>query len=495
MSNRFLLIIFLLTSCSSIKTPQTSAQNQNLITEQVQAVKSEADITNAEKTSSRLRQTCDGCMRGSFYFTESEGEQTNNKKVYKLTDTGDYSLKNTDFDISILLNKETDRWIKYFVTKGRNSLLEYLELSGRYAPVMGEMLEQRGMPRDLIFLAMAESGFQNRAKSKARAVGPWQFIQATGKKFGLRINWYVDERRDPLKATIAASNYLSDLMEMFGSWEMAQAAYNAGEGKIARAVKKYSSDDFWEIRGGRYLKKETKNYVPKIMALAIIGKNLTTFGFEEVAFKDPLEYEVIDLPSFVDLKLLAEKLEWSFEDLQQWNPELLRWFTPPQEKYSLRLPIGLKAKFESNVDISQMRFKNFQEVKLQNRMQLVALAKKKHLPLPVLQELNSSNVASNVYLLPFRVGDRPNEKMYADLFEERGKSKLHNSRMRFRDHIISAKNKGAIVLKGKMYTIRKGDTLWEVAKKTGTSLETLIRGNLSAVEDGLKPGEKLYTNN
>jgi len=279
-----------MSACSQVKVNSVSdsiqAQESPISNEQVNAV---YKVKNAN--------TCDGCIRGAY----SENIHNSNlveKKVYTLQEQTDFNLKNTTFDIPIIYNKSTKKWINYFVGRGRNSLLRYLELSGRYAPFMAEMLDERGMPRDLIFLAMAESGFQNHAKSHARAVGPWQFIAPTGKKFGLKINWYVDERKDPIKSTIAASTYLRDLHNMFNSWELAAAAYNAGEGKISRAVRKYASDDFWKISKNRFLKSETRNYVPKIMALAIIGKNLSVFGLEEIDFKDSLEFELVTVPSF-----------------------------------------------------------------------------------------------------------------------------------------------------------------------------------------------------
>ena len=183
-------------------------------------------------------------------------------------------LENNYFDFPVKYNKEVKRWIHYFTGKGRGHFLRYAERAGRYAPVMAKILEDAGLPKDLIFLAMAESGFRNTARSWAAAVGPWQFMPYTGRKFGLKINWYLDERRDPIKASIAASKYLSRLYDIFGNWELAAAGYNAGEGKMMRAIKRYKTENFWEIIKGRYLKPETKNYVPKIMALAIIGKIL-----------------------------------------------------------------------------------------------------------------------------------------------------------------------------------------------------------------------------
>jgi membrane-bound lytic murein transglycosylase D len=387
------------------------------------------------------------------------------------------------------------KWIKYFTGRGRTSLLRYLELSGRYAPFMAEMLEERNMPRDLIFLAMAESGFQNHAKSHARAVGPWQFIASTGKKFGLKINWYVDERRDPIKSTIAASSYLRDLYKMFGSWELAAAGYNAGEGKVARAVRKYSSVDFWHISKNRFLKSETRNYVPKIMALAIIGKNLESFGLEAIDFRDSLEFELVKIPPLTDLVLLAQSAGWELEELQLWNPELTRWFSPPGLDYHLRVPIGFSSKvhdYLAKTDVPQL---NFQTYQISKRDTFSDIGKRYRIPAEVLYDLNEQKRNESILnkgdevILPFRVGQHGKERMYADLYE---KVRSRKSRRNFYDHIANAKRKGPISLSAsEFYVVRSGDTLWDVSRKTGVPLETLIRANLVTVENGLRPGVKL----
>lgn len=191
----------------------------------------------------------------------------------------DMRLKNSEFDFPITLNSRVESWIDYFTGRGRPHFERYLERSELFVPYIRPILKQNGLPQDLVYLAMIESGFNNHARSQAKAVGPWQFISATGKRYGLMVNWWVDERRDTRKSTLAAVEYLRDLYSIFRSWELAAAAYNAGESKIARAVRRFGSKDFWVISRHRFLRPETRDYVPKIIAAAIIAKNREQFGF------------------------------------------------------------------------------------------------------------------------------------------------------------------------------------------------------------------------
>jgi len=188
-------------------------------------------------------------------------------------------LENTKFDIPITINSRVEYWIDYFQGKGRPHFARYLERSELFIPFIQPILRQNKMPEDLVYLAMIESGFNNHARSRAKAVGPWQFVSATGKRYGLMVNWWVDERRDTRKSTMAAVGYLKDLYTMFGAWELAAAGYNAGEAKIARAIRRFGTKDFWVISRSRFLRPETRDYVPKIIAAAIISKNPTQFGF------------------------------------------------------------------------------------------------------------------------------------------------------------------------------------------------------------------------
>jgi hypothetical protein len=201
-------------------------------------------------------------------------------------------LKNTHFDFPITINSRVEYWIDYFCGRGRGYFTKYLERSEFFIPYITPLLKQNNMPEDLVYLAMIESGFNNLARSRAKAVGPWQFISATGKRYGLMVNWWIDERRDIRKSTLAAVEYLRDLYTIFQSWELAAASYNAGEAKIARGVRRFGSKDFWVLSKHRFLRPETRDYVPKIIAAAIIAKNRTQFGFPETGLK-PGEGEAV----------------------------------------------------------------------------------------------------------------------------------------------------------------------------------------------------------
>lgn len=194
-------------------------------------------------------------------------------------------LKHTQFDFPITINSRVEYWIDYFTGRGRGHFTRYLERSEFFIPYIAPLLRQNGMPEDLVYLAMIESGFNNFARSHAKAVGPWQFISATGKRYGLMVNWWIDERRDIRKSTLAAVGYLRDLYNMYGAWELAAASYNAGEAKIARAIQRYGTKDFWVISKQKFLRPETRDYVPKIIAAAIVAKNREQFGFPASAKK------------------------------------------------------------------------------------------------------------------------------------------------------------------------------------------------------------------
>lgn len=190
-------------------------------------------------------------------------------------------LENVDFDLPVVSNPQVEKWVDYFTGRGRKLFERYLDRAEVFIPYIESILQQNGMPHDLVYLALIESGFNNHARSHATAVGPWQFMRFTGTRYGLTVNWWVDERRDVEKSTLAAIRYLKDLYGMFQSWELAAAAYNAGEAKVGRAIKRFRSKDFWEISKHRFLKPETRQYVPKMMAAAILVKNRTQFGFSE----------------------------------------------------------------------------------------------------------------------------------------------------------------------------------------------------------------------
>ncbi|MFL5814142.1 MAG: transglycosylase SLT domain-containing protein [Bdellovibrionia bacterium] len=262
----------LVTGCATVKAPSESGR----------------PLANASSSSSSSARTVDEVIQRSNLEQPAPSANSVSSNIGNLGKRVDYGdiviqgkrLKNTTFDIPVTVNSRVEYWVDYFTGRGRKYFATYLERAEFFIPYMRPILKQNGMPEDLVYLAMIESGFNNFARSNAKAVGPWQFISATGKRYGLMVNWWVDERRDIRKSTIAAVDYLKELMGMFGSFELAAASYNAGEGKLARAIQRFGTKDFWAISRHRFLKPETRDYVPKIIAAALLAKNRTQFGFE-----------------------------------------------------------------------------------------------------------------------------------------------------------------------------------------------------------------------
>lgn len=491
-----LSLLLTLNSCAYLKS---STKNKQESEETVYDGPEEGTITDEAKSFEEKEKLAN---RNSLIgAAEIDKNGDHHRQVYFLYGAEHLNLENSYFDIPVVYRPAVKKWIKYFLNRGREFFERYSARSGRYAPIMGKILEEKGLPRDLIFLAMAESGFQNHAKSWARAVGPWQFMPFTGKRYGLKIDWYVDERRDPIKATVAAAAYLQDLFELFGNWELAAAGYNAGEGKVRRAIRRYKTENFWKISQGRYLKRETRNYVPKIMALAIIGKNLKSFGFEEIVFHEPLDFEEVTVPPMTDLVKLAESLNVEFEEIQRLNPELLRWFTPlGDQNYILRLPVGKKSQYVGCCEsiLNEFIATNFQKYSVKgSRSSLADVAKKFHIKKTnVLQVLNRMPAHTNLkrgqeVLLPFREGQSIKDSMYADLYE-RPRRSVRRKRQ-YLSIVKRAKQRGTKISSPTVfYTVKKGDSLWTVSKKTGQSIDTIIASNLHILNKRqIRPGDRL----
>ncbi len=251
-----------------------------------------------------------------------------------------------EFNIPIVVNREVEWFIRYFQTSHRRHFVRWLARSKKYIPVMQQILKENNLPTDLVYMAMIESGFSTKARSHKQAVGPWQFIAGTGKRYGLRTDWWIDERQDPIKSTIAAAQYLKDLYDMFGSWFLAAAGYNAGENKIKRAIDRHKTEDFWELATYRYLRQETKQYIPKLIAALLIAKSPEKYGFEDIEYEEPLEFDTVEIDSPIDLRTAAKVLEIDYESLRNLNPELRRWNTPPNiSSYQLKIPFGKKGEF------------------------------------------------------------------------------------------------------------------------------------------------------
>ncbi|MEZ0391261.1 MAG: lytic transglycosylase domain-containing protein [Pseudobdellovibrionaceae bacterium] len=245
------------------------------------------------------------------------------------------------FDLPVTYNRKVSQWISYFQDKGKNWFRDWLERSSKYMPFIQKELKNAGLPQDLAFMVMIESGFLPNATSHADAVGPWQFMPATGKRYGLNQNWWIDERRDLKKSTLAAIRYIRDLYAEFGSWYLVAASYNMGENGLRRQIQKYKTQDFWALSRLGALPQETVDYVPKILAAMMISKSPSLYGFRDVAQFDSLEYDVVLVPGGTDLKELAESIGITTKSLKDLNAELVLGYVPTQiSRHAIRVPKG-----------------------------------------------------------------------------------------------------------------------------------------------------------
>ena len=259
-------------------------------------------------------------------------------------------IKTTKSDLPLMLNDQVAMFINYFSsTKGRHTLEHGLARAGLYREMISQTLKQEGVPQDLIYLAMAESGFQPLAVSRASARGMWQFMSGSGALYGLERNWWVDDRQDPQKSTRAAARYLKDLYAQLGDWYLAMAAYNSGAGTVQHAVERTGYADFWELYHRGVLPQETRNYVPIIVAVTIMAKNPTQYGLENVVPEKPVSTDQATINYPVDLRLVAECLDTSVSTLQELNPSLLRMTTPKDQTFTLNLPTGSKDEYETAI--------------------------------------------------------------------------------------------------------------------------------------------------
>lgn len=248
--------------------------------------------------------------------------------------------------IPVTRNREVDHFIRYF-QRSNLGFSSVLQRTGRYFEIMRMIFSEYNLPEDLVYLSVIESGLHADATSSSGAKGFWQFLKSTGRRYGLVINRWVDERRDPIKSTYAAARYLSDLYDKFQSWMLAQAGYNAGEQAVEQAVKRADSKDFWELARKRVLVRETRNFVPKLMAAVLIGKNPQEYGFDNVNYMSPLRFDEVHLHRQVDLRLLAKLARVPYRKLRELNPGLLGPYTPPHYPggYQLRVPPETRENF------------------------------------------------------------------------------------------------------------------------------------------------------
>lgn len=330
-------------------------------------------------------------------FTEQQAEPAPIDEANQVTFPADPNmkakaeaeLKNTQSDLPLIINDYVAGYINYFSTRGRGVFERALVRSGRYREMIERVFKQQGIPQDLIYLAQAESGFHPLALSRARARGMWQFMASRGVGYGLRRSWWVDDRQDPEKSTQAAARHLKDLYNQFGDWYLAMAAYNSGPGNVQQAVQRTGYADFWELYKRDVLPKETKNYVPIILAMTIMSKNLAQYGLDNVQMDAPEHYDVVTVDYPVDLRLVAECVDVPVEQLVELNPSLLRRTTPKDQSYDLHLPEGSKERYQAAIaSVPKDKRVAWRYYKVQEGDTLAAVARKYHTTERAISEVN-----------------------------------------------------------------------------------------------------------
>ena len=377
-------------------------------------------------------------------------------------------IEDRDGHIPLVRNKKVDQFINYFKTKGRPQFEIWLDRLDVYGPVLSKIIEQNNLPPELLYLAMIESGLNPKAHSKAAATGMWQFIYSTGKIYGLKRNWYIDERRDPEKSTKAAMAYLSTLYNEFDNWYLALAAYNSGENRVRRATKLHQTSDFWQLHS---LPRETRNYMPYFLAATIMAKNPQDYGFtKKRKRKKSYSYDIVTIEKSADLTVLARAAGTSFKNLQALNPEL-RQSATPSETYKLKIPYGSKDKFIKNYNAlpENERFApQFISHKVRNGESLWYIARKYRVSQ---SDLMAVNKIRNRNML--RIGQKLTIPVP-------GMNIPRSSRVQ----LTSTHNKI-------IYKVRRGDTLGHIAEDYRTRASKIRQWNGMKYGQHIFPGQKL----
>lgn len=320
----------------------------------------------------------------------------------KLKPKVDEQLSATQSQLPLKVTDAVLSYINFFSSdRGHKTLLAGLRRAGRYKPLISRILTEEKVPQELIYLAQAESGFLPRARSNKAAVGMWQFVQWRGRQYGLMQTAFTDDRMDPEKATRSAARHLRDLYEKFGDWYLAIAAYNCGDGCVEKAVQRTGYADFWEIRSRNAIPKETTNYVPIIVAMAIMHKNAKDYGLENIETDDPLEFDTFTVPSATHLALVADAADRPVSELRDLNPALLTNVAPAG--YEVHVPTGTKNTVLAALDaIPEGRRASWRIHRVSAGDTLATIAKRYNTPVSSIANLNPSAEpeVGNVLIIP-----------------------------------------------------------------------------------------------
>ena len=361
-------------------------------------------------------------------------------------------------DLPIELNEPVLSCIDLYQGRLRPWFETALSRGQQYMPHIREVFAEEGIPRDLAYVAIVESAFKTTAYSRAKAKGVWQFVSATGKRYGLTVDWWVDERSDPEKATRAAARYLKDLYALFGDWNLALAGYNAGEGKVLRAIRRYKTDDYWALRQTRGLRRETKNYVPLILAAIVLAQAPERYGFTVTPDELP-DFERVPIEGAFDLRVIAECAGEPVEGIRALNPELRRLATPAGRTFSLRVPPGRAQTVAACVaDLPPEKRVNFRKVVVRRGQTFVSIARANGTTARDVAEANN---------LPLQRRLRPGTELIIPI---PAKPRVTQARHEATEEAAEARGRVR-------YRIQPGDTLASIAAQYGTTVRDIQASN------------------
>lgn len=416
----------------------------------------------------------------------------------ELQDAVASDLSRTRHDIDIPLNRKVLSYIELFQGNLREFIDEGLRRGSRYLPMIAQEFQAQGLPLDLVYIPLIESAFKTNAQSRAKAKGVWQFMRPTGLAYGLTQNWYIDERSDPEKATRAAAQYLKTLGKMFeGDWHLAMASYNGGPGRVQRAIRRSGQKDFWTLTATRrYLPRETREYVPMILAAMVIAKNPAQYGFDFDP-ELPLSYEKVSVRDAIDLRRVAEWTGSSIDEIEALNPELRRWTTPVRStNYEIKVPVGTGDLFRARLaEVSPENLTSIQWYSVKRGESLLSISRKLNVRQADLAEANYLSGRARVQPGQQLIIPRaPTALLAASPDNPAPEGVLAKSRP-----LVSpaAQQEDSIPTGGTMepqkltYRVKRGDTLFSIARTFNTTVDSLKSWNARIEGSRIRIGDRL----
>ena len=481
----FSLLVFLI-ACSTHQGPQKQARLKGPAAEKSSATRQTAIIHPSQDIEDAV-----GSIAEPEESASEEIEALNKPGAWddRGSSAADGAAVATGFELSgydfpITINKQVSYYLDLFQGKQHELFARWLARSSRYVPAIEKELAKAGLPKDLAYLAMIESGFNPSAVSHAGAKGLWQFMPDTGRRYELSISSWVDERLHPEKSTQAAIQYLGRLYSQFDDWHLAVAAYNAGEGSISKAIKSRNTSDFWKIAASESLFQETKRYVPKLIAAIIIARNPEAYGFTDIEYQVPHSYEVVQVPASTNLAAVADTASIPVVKLKALNNELLKNVTPPSQKqYALRIPVGTKDLIVSNLHNLQSSPANmgYATHVVRKGETLTTISKRYKVSKTDLLKANNLRVAKLKQGQRLQIPGSAPTLIVAD--------NRRNPQKKAETAPVAIHSSKSVA--SSSYTIKKGDTLKKVAQQQGVTVEQIKKWNKLKNDRSFQQGQKI----